>query len=227
MLDNTTTIESPESIDIQLETAGLLARSIAYLIDTLIRYGALTILLIVLAFLERAGWGLFLIAVFVFEWFYPVLFEVLRHGQTPGKKAMGIRVVNDDGTPVGWSASMLRNLLRAVDWLPFFWMIGVLSMAVNQRFKRLGDLAAGTIVVYTPPEWQLPHLPEIEESPLVIAGMTADEQQAVLHLAERHQDLHPERFEELAQIIAPLIENAEGSATHKVQRVAKGIGATL
>jgi uncharacterized RDD family membrane protein YckC len=139
--------ETPEGIDLGLRVAGPISRALAWIIDAFIRYSVLFALSTVLASLLSFGMGLFLILLFLLEWFYPVVFEVVR-GATPGKKAMGLLVVHDNGTPVGWSASMIRNLLRSVDFLPFFYCAGLISILLNSRFKRLGDLAAGTLVVY-------------------------------------------------------------------------------
>ena len=101
-----------------------------------------------LPLLGGAGMGLWLILMFLMEWFYPVLFEVLARGQTVGKMALGIRVLCDDGTPVGWYQSTVRNFLKFVDFLPVLYGAGLLSMLLQKDFKRLGDLAAGTLVVY-------------------------------------------------------------------------------
>ena len=100
--------------------------------------------------LAGLGQGLMLLGFFLLEWFYPVFFE-LRSGATPGKRAMGLRVVHDDGTPVGAVASVIRNLLRVADFLPLFYAAGLVSCLVDRDFRRLGDLAAGTLVVHSEP----------------------------------------------------------------------------
>ncbi|MGV8435388.1 RDD family protein, partial [Pseudomonas aeruginosa] len=87
--------------------------------------------------------GLGLLLTFVMTWWYMVLFEVLNQGRSPGKQMMGLRVVHDDGTPVGWAASLLRNLLRFADILPFGYALGLLCCLNHPAFKRLGDIAAG------------------------------------------------------------------------------------
>ena len=117
-IDTVYDVETPEAIDLTANLAGPLARTLAYSIDLCIRTGVSTVAIIILAFMNEAGWGVFLIVSFLLEWFYPVLFEVLRQGQTPGKKWLGLAVVNDDLTPITWSSSIIRNLLRAVDILP-------------------------------------------------------------------------------------------------------------
>jgi uncharacterized RDD family membrane protein YckC len=94
------------------------------------------------------GLALFRISLFAMEWFYPVVFELAWKGSTPGKRWLGLRVVMDNGTPITGRASLLRNLLRVVDFAPFMYGFGLLAMLFNRDFKRWGDMAAGTIVVY-------------------------------------------------------------------------------
>ena len=141
-------LETPEGVEVEVRPAGPVVRGIALLIDESIAQLGTIIVLIALAIAGRAGIGVFMVIFFVVEWFYPVLFEVLRGGQTPGKKLMGLRVLNADATPIGWNASLLRNLLRVADVLPAFYMTGLASMCLTSRFQRLGDLAAHTLVVH-------------------------------------------------------------------------------
>jgi uncharacterized RDD family membrane protein YckC len=115
-VDTLRRFETPEGIEIELRLAGPVPRAGAFAIDLLIRFG-LYLVLLPLAGLAGVGVGLILLALFLLEWFYPVFFE-LRSGATPGKRAVGLVVVHADGTPVGPSASLLRNLLRALDFLP-------------------------------------------------------------------------------------------------------------
>jgi len=147
-LDTIAHIETPEGVDLSAEIVGLTPRAIAYLIDFLVRTGIYFAVSIVLSLLGKAGTGLMLIVWFALEWWYPVLFEYFRDGQTIGKKSMGIKVVNDDFTHLTFGAALTRNLLRAADFLPLFYGFGAVSMMVSNRFQRLGDLAAGTVVIY-------------------------------------------------------------------------------
>lgn len=143
------------------------------------------------------------------EWFYPVFFEV-RNGQTPGKKAMGIHVINDNGTPVNWSASILRNLLRSVDFLPLMYCVGLISMLLNREFRRLGDLVAGTLVTYKEQTEQRTELPPAD--PLAPPqGLDIDEQLLLLLFAERSQSFSGERRIELANLLSELTGH-EGEA---------------
>ncbi|MBI2380562.1 MAG: RDD family protein [Gammaproteobacteria bacterium] len=202
MLDTRTALETPEGIDLNLTVAGPIPRGLAWALDFLIRLGIYIGLILVLAQLEAFGIGLAMIAAFVLEWFYPVLFETLNHGVTPGKKALGLKVVHDDGSPVSWNASLIRNLLRAADFLPAFYALGSLISAFRPDFKRLGDIAAGTLVIYADKPPQAHALPPGEaEAPRV--SLRLAEQQALLAFAERAPRLSPERQAELARLLVP------------------------
>ena len=85
-------------------------------------------------------------------WLYGVGFEVLNNGMTPGKKMQGLQVVHDDGTPIRLPASLLRNLVLYVDLLPAAYAAGIVTMLLTNNFRRLGDLAGGTMVIYRPAE---------------------------------------------------------------------------
>src|SRR6202453_4051205 len=85
---------------------------------------------------------------FCLIWGYFALFEAYWHGQTPGKRAMKLRVIKDSGRQITLFEALARNLLRVVDYLPSLYLVGVITMLCNKRNQRLGDLAAGTIVVH-------------------------------------------------------------------------------
>jgi hypothetical protein len=152
-----------------------------------------------------------LLAAFFVEWLLPAWFEAAWNGQTPGKRAMGIAVLNDDGTPLRWPGALTRNLLRAVDFLPLLYGVGLVAMLCNRDFKRLGDLAAGTVVVYVA-EKNAParEIPQARPIPLPFS-LTLDEQRALLDLAERSPTLTQERLEELAELPRPLVGDLDGS----------------
>ncbi|MEJ2390745.1 MAG: RDD family protein [Gammaproteobacteria bacterium] len=200
MIDTRRTIQTPEGVELGLRVAGPAPRAYAWLIDFLIRVAIYTVLSIVLSIFGHTGIGILLIMMFLLEWFYPVVFEVYRQGATPGKRSLGIKAMNDDGTEVSWQSSLIRNLLRAVDFLPFMYGFGVVTMLFNQDFKRLGDLAAGTIVVYQDKVMQAAEIPqESPKSPPV--PFTAAEQRAMIQFAERIPLLTSERCNELANIL--------------------------
>jgi uncharacterized RDD family membrane protein YckC len=219
-LDTSRQIGTPEGIDLALPVAGPAVRALAWLIDLAVRGGFLLIFSMVAALLGQFGFGLVAIVYFALEWLFPAWCEVKLDGATPGKKALGLRVLHDDGTPVRWPAAMTRNLLRAVDFLPFFYAFGLVSMLINRDFKRLGDLAAHTIVVYReekPELLELPAAPPLAP-PLVLS---LGEQRAVLDFASRSSGLTPERAEELAELAAPLLGGlGQGSATQRLVRIA-------
>ncbi len=179
-----------------------MVRACAWAIDAAIRAALYIAIAIVFAFFGGVGMAVILIGVFLVEWFYPVVFEV-SSGATPGKQMMGIWVIHDNGTPVSWPSSLVRNLLRAADFLPMLYGFGLLTMLANKDFKRLGDLAAGTLVVYREQPPQRGELPEAaaEAPPL---DLTVDDQRTLLEFAERSSLLSRDRGIELADILAKL-----------------------
>jgi uncharacterized RDD family membrane protein YckC len=208
ILDTRLSLETPEGATLPLAPAGLGARFLAFLIDTLIKMAASICVFVVLSIFDRMGTGLALILTFLLEWFYPVYFEVWRQGRTPGKQNLRIRVVNDDGSPVTFGPSLLRNLLRVVDFLPLGYVTGCITSICNPRFKRLGDLVAGTLVVYDAEPLTQPDF-DIKGRLPVPTDFTTDEQRALLAFAERSKRLSPERQSELAGILHPLLKTDE------------------
>jgi len=156
-----------------------------------------------LSFLGKMGIGLAMILVFLLEWFYPVLFETLNHGVTPGKGLLGLQVVQDDLTPMNWQASVIRNLLRTADFLPLLYLFGLLSILIDRRFRRLGDLAAGTLVIHRPPPPAALETPRQAPRP-PRWPLLPEEQQALLEFARRADHLTRERRDELARLASPL-----------------------
>lgn len=219
MLDTYRKLETPENIDLDIHIAGPLVRILAFTIDSLIRFGVQIGLLIALSLLGKVGMALWLILTFVMEWFYPVLFEVLNHGQTPGKKAMDIAVVNDDSTPVSWSASIVRNFLRIVDFLPMGYITGLASMILNKDFKRIGDLAAGTVVIYREKQNKAPKWPASTSAPPPVA-LNLKQQRAMLSFVERQNTLTRERQQELANHLQPVFQHQNQEAVNYIVRIA-------
>ncbi|HEX9734871.1 MAG TPA: RDD family protein [Thermoanaerobaculia bacterium] len=203
MLDTTRTVETPEGVELGLRLAGPAVRAYAWAIDFAIRIAAYTVMSIPLAFFGQVGMGIYLVLVFLVEWFYPVYFEVHRDGATPGKRSLGIRVLHDDGTPVSWGSSMVRNLVRFADLLPVAYGFGLASMLIHPDFKRLGDLAAGTLVVHRVADGQPASIPEAPPRPPG-AVLTLPEQRAILEFAERQTTWSAQRSAELATLARPL-----------------------
>lgn len=202
MLDTLHVVQTPEGVDLSLRVAGPVPRAYAWLIDSLLR-GLL--LIVILTFAIATGTrGLQWIAWFAVWWFYHVFFEVRGSGQTPGKRVMGLQVVRADGTPVGWTASMLRNLIRVLDFAPALYVAGLASMLIDSSFRRLGDLAAGTLVIYRDERApEAPTLPAVAPLPPPVP-LALDEQRAVIAFVERAPLLTAERAAELGAVASPL-----------------------
>ncbi|MCM8537665.1 MAG: RDD family protein [Lentisphaeraceae bacterium] len=209
-------VETPEGIMLHMRVAGLTVRASAYLIDFCIRWSVnICVLIVVEAIFGDAGVGLSLIFLFLNEWFYPVLFEVFKNGVTPGKRTFKLRVVSGDGTPIGWQASIIRNFLLVVDFLPLFYGFGIVSALLDKRFRRLGDLAADTIVVYEK-ETSKTSLPNVEaEHPGI--DLNINEQRALIAFGERHMMLSKSRKVELAEILDEVHDQKNEEAVLKVQ----------
>ena len=221
-LDTRYQVETPEGIDLPLRPAGLMVRALAFAIDLGLRGLIVGLLFIVLAFLGKLGAGLGSILLFVVSWWYMVLFEVLNQGRSPGKQCLGLRVVQDDGTPIGWSASLLRNLLRFVDMLPFGYFLGAISCLQHPTFKRLGDLAAGTLVIYREQPLARPQLPTAQPRRPAFA-LTLTEQRAILGFAERQGELSDARVKELAAILAQPLQVSAPGAVDELNGIARGL----
>jgi uncharacterized RDD family membrane protein YckC len=217
MLDTIHPVQTPEGVDLSLPVAGPVPRALAYGLDLAIQTVGLGSLQTVLFAAGGSGFatGLYLIAGFLTYWFYPVLFEVLSHGQTPGKRIVGLRVVQENGTPIGWSASLLRNFLLVADFLPLLYLAGMVSMCVDASFRRLGDLAAGTLVVHAERVTRKARGRQIETAERALPPplpLTLEEQGAVIAFAERAPLLSSARAAELAAIPSALTAGGEPRA---------------
>jgi uncharacterized RDD family membrane protein YckC len=227
MIDSARAIETPEGVVLELRLAGPIVRALAWAIDTAIRVAFYIGMGMFLPLLGGFGVAAWLILMFLVEWFYPVFFEVLAKGQTVGKMALGIRVLCDDGTPVGWYPSTIRNFLRVVDFLPMLYGAGLLSMLMQKDFKRLGDLAAGTLVVYAerrmPRRTKATTVPEeetVETPSLPPVPLTLEEQQALVAFSFRSRELTSERAEELADLLEPIVGHRGHGAVVHIRRLA-------
>lgn len=161
-LDSRIEIVTPENIAFHYVLAGPFRRLPAYLIDCGICATVLVVSLVAIGMFAAIGgpaglgFGAWLLLAFLLSWFYFGLFETFWNGQTPGKRLMGLRVLSTDGQPINAMQAVLRNVLRAVDAMPIlgpaefgipFYMVGLVAMAANSRYQRLGDLTCRTIVV--------------------------------------------------------------------------------
>lgn len=228
-LDTDVAIETPEHIVFRHRVAGPSRRLLAYVLDVALCYAvfaALGLLVIVAVAGTRAvsgvaegaggaGVGFLLVVLFAIQWVYFAVLEA-RFGRTPGKRALGLRVVTSSGRPISFRAAALRNVLRAADALPLTYSAGLLSltglvsMSMTRRFQRLGDLVAGTIVIVPerahvatplllfPPAqpYELAQLPDD-------VRLDADERHAIEMFLRRGPRLGRARQLELAAMIAP------------------------
>lgn len=213
-IDTRYTVNTPEGVSLELSPAGPATRFWAWFLDILIRTGINIVIFSVLGgFLGKTGLGISLILAFLLEWFYPVFFEVRSKGQTPGKRAMDIYVAHEDGTPISLAASVIRNLIRFVDFLPFLYGFGLISMLLNQRFKRLGDLVAGTVVLYKNGKAKEKNAEQegidAIRPPLVFS---LKEQQNIINFSQRRKNLSAARADELALLAGDWVENGQDKA---------------
>ncbi len=232
-VDTICEIETPEHISFSHRLAGPSQRVAAYLIDFLVRGLIIGVIVFVLLIaLGTAGFlggdtgtgmvfGAMLVALFILEWGYFVFFEMIMNGSSPGKKALGLRVVRQDGTPLGFGDSALRNLLRAMDGFPPLpFAVGIASYAVgltvisrDEHFRRLGDMVAGTIVVREARALVDGPLHLGETQPLPLAGrlpLSREEIEAIEVFLRRLPRLHPARAEELAALLTPALAQRLG-----------------
>lgn len=158
------TVTTPEQVTIQFDQAGVGRRALAQLVDALILAVFFALIIIALVFLfvvnpfrnaSQYVVGALIVLSFLCFWGYFIAFEYFLAGQTPGKRAMKIRVVRTDGRAVTFFSSSVRNLLRIIDFLPIGYLAGVICMMVDKHERRIGDLAAGTVVVVDRPLWRL------------------------------------------------------------------------
>ncbi|WP_101926280.1 MULTISPECIES: RDD family protein [Luteimonas] len=203
MLDTVREVHTPEGVALRLPAAGPVPRAIAWLIDLLLRGAIVLAGAMLLGLVGRFGQGLHLILLFVVVWAYPIVFEALSSGQTPGKRAMALRVVAADGAPIGWMASVVRNLMRTVDMLPFGYGAGLAASLADPWSRRLGDMVAGTLVIHAPRERPRPQALEVAaQAPAM--PLQPHEQAAVIAFAERAHALTPERRQELGDLVTPV-----------------------
>jgi uncharacterized RDD family membrane protein YckC len=217
------TIETPEQLRLDFPVAGIGSRFLALVIDTLIQVAVTVVAILTLLMLSvaaqavRAGrsslWIVALAGFFFFLLFfaYFAIFEIVWNGQTPGKRAIGIRVISESGRPLTVAESIGRNLLRIVDQLPGFYAIGIVVALLNSRNQRLGDLLAGSIVVRESslaaikPVWQSG--PRAGDRMLGASALSGEDMQLIEAFLNRRGDLMPDvRSRMASQILKQLKE---------------------
>jgi uncharacterized RDD family membrane protein YckC len=222
-MDRTLDVRTPESIAFSYELAGIGSRFLAVSIDLIVQILILIALIWGLAaagshlptakhassisskFVQSLAIGIAVFVVFVIFFGYFIIFEAVWNGQTPGKRALGLRVVRDGGYPVDFTAALVRNLIRVGEMMFGFYAISAVAAIFSPENKRLGDMAAGTIVVREA-RMQSPTsmLREIREEPVYAATayVSGDERAIVKRFLERRDSLNPDRRVELAHQLA-------------------------
>ncbi len=215
-------VETPEQIELTLPLAGIGSRSVAYLLDLLCQIVPITLAAIV-AFtvvplasdseifgknaagvpeLETLPLAILSLTIFLVNFGYFALFETFWRGQSPGKHWVGLRVVKDGGFALDGRAALVRNLLRIVDFLPAFYVVGMASLFLTRSGKRIGDYAAGTIVVRERKVKDL--VPDVASSPddTISAALGAEELALLTGFLDRRTSLDPAARERLADQLA-------------------------
>ena len=207
-IDTVITAETPEGIAISMRAAGFPVRCMAFLIDAAIRYVIVSSMAAVLGPGGRVGTGVLLIILFLVLWLYPVLFELTPGAATPGKRAMGLQVMMVNGLPLTPAGCLIRNLMRTVDMLPLLYGFAIVSMLLRPDARRLGDLAAGTLVVYRDRASPTGDFGAGEPLPPRVP-LTIRQQMAIAAFGWRVTRLTPERAEEIAMLAADAVPDAE------------------
>lgn len=218
ILDTVAASETPEGILLELRPAGLSSRYYAFVVDWIIRIAVLDALVMVAPLFGGIGIAFWIILAFLMEWLYPVVFELGAAAATPGKRIFGLKVVMDNGLPITAAASMTRNLLRVADFLPLAFGFGIVSMLMRSDSKRLGDIAAGTLVVH---HRQVDARTAIEERTPVMPSfpLAPEDQAALITLAARAPRLTQARLDELAALAAAVSGNGGESGPRVTERV--------
>lgn len=229
-------IQSAEGLDYQLEIAGMGARSYAFIIDWHIRL-LLTITWVVVCGLVFFNWGelrnlfkpghpsqvglvVILPALLIYFLYHPLL-EILMAGRTPGKRMTGVRLVDFQGHTPGIGALLLRNVFRLIDSLPGFYFLGLVTVALTGKHQRIGDLAAGLVLIYDN-AGKSGSLQQISDLTLH-SRLSGDDQALLLDLLNRWNELASERRIMFAQQFLTRIGRAipEESGKHAQEQALK------
>lgn len=215
-MDSTWGVPTPEHIAFRFRLAGPMVRLLAWLVDVVLRVvAAVIILLLIAATGLDAAWGIFFLCWFLLDWLLGALLEWRWNGQTPGKRLFGIKVVGADGLPASAGACFLRNVLRFADALPTP-ATGLSAMLLSGSFRRLGDLAAGTLVVHEDRGSPAPGNPVAEKEvvalaeslpPEVVQAVDGEAARAIAAFVARRAQFHPGRREEMAEPLAQALRS--------------------
>ena len=219
-------IETPEHIELEYELAGLGSRFVAVFIDSIIMGVVDLILLIILmlttpGIMEKGVFGLFssvfasiiVVLMFLVVFGYFIFFESLWTGQTPGKRIAQIQVIKDNGEPVRFTDALIRNLFRIIDFLPGWYVVGIITILLNKRNKRVGDMVANTIVVRLKHDLKPTVLPDLKvktELHIDIHKINEEEYGLIRNFLLRRNDLMSNaRFELARKISMPLMKKLD------------------
>ena len=222
MLDGRLSLTTPEGVRLLLTPAGPATRAWAWAIDFALWLGFLMALGIALKNGGKVSQGIYLALLFASYWGYPIVCEVYFGGRTVGKRALGIEVLRADGLPVGWRESALRNLLLVADFLPMFYLAGLVSMLYDSQFRRLGDIVAGTQVVYREKPPIRASASKAEPLPLPFP-LSPEQQRTLADLFEREGHLPPGRLAELGSIAEELTGQTGDESLERMRRYAAGL----
>ena len=232
------TIITPENVSVTYQLSGIGSRFLALGVDTILQQVAAIALLLVGIFLfmrlainpaplekiirSQSGWVIagMVFGIFLISWGYFIFFETVWNGQTPGKRLVRLRVVREGGQPIDFTCAAIRNLMRYLDFLPAMYTVGLISIFFSPKYKRLGDYAAGTLVVRE----RSPRLVEIESrrqanrrpaptsaiENLLIDMLSPDDMAVVRRFAERRDELPLEAQEQVARNLAEPIMDKMG-----------------
>ncbi len=225
--DDTKTVITPEQVAITYRLAGIGTRFAAVLVDTFLHVALLFAVIVALAEIvplvedllswlewQASDWvvAVTILAVFAVFWGYFIFWETVWSGRTPGKRLARIRVIRDSGHPVDFRTAFVRNVLRYVDFLPVGYGVGALTMFLSRDSKRLGDYAAGTIVVVDAPPIPKAEIEKAEPARdlsllgdpalLDLTSLTREQLLVVDRFLAREEGLPPETRDQLAQQIA-------------------------
>ena len=226
------TIVTPENVSVTYQLSGIGSRFLALALDTVMQFVASVAVILVASFLAlrmTVNWAQMaravqaqstwvfagmIIGVFLIAWGYFIFFETIWNGQTPGKRLVRLRVVREGGQPVDLACAATRNLMRYLDFLPALYTVGLISIFFSPRYKRLGDYAAGTIVV----KERSPHLVQIKPrteprhgassaiGAVSIDALSPGDLAAIRRFAQRREELPLETQEQVARTLtAPIM----------------------
>jgi uncharacterized RDD family membrane protein YckC len=217
-------IDTPEQVALELPIAGVGSRFLAVAVDTVLQVVLFAVILFSVGFLtafravppivRQAGPAVVILLTFCVYWGYFAAFETFWSGRTPGKRLAGIRVVKSSGRAINGYEAIARNVLRAIDFLPAMYGLGVVVMMLNRHSRRIGDYVAGTFVVHdrrsatvaSPRSAAAPIAGPVEN----LARMTADELVLIETYLQRRAELEPWVRSEMAEQIVARIERSAG-----------------